>query len=42
MPNLYGSIISNIGAALIGSPGLVPGANIGREYAIFEPVCNMF
>ena len=39
MPNLYGSIVSNVGAALIGGPGLVPGANIGREYAMFEPVC---
>lgn len=37
MPNLYGSIVSNIGAALVGGPGIVPGANIGREYALFEP-----
>lgn len=35
-PNLYGSILGNIGAALIGGPGLVPGANFGREYAVFE------
>ncbi|KAI8869443.1 mitochondrial NAD+-specific isocitrate dehydrogenase subunit 1 [Ramicandelaber brevisporus] len=40
MPNLYGSIVSNIGAALVGSPGIVPGANIGSEYAIFEPGCR--
>lgn len=40
MPNLYGSIASNIGAALIGSPALVPGANIGSEYAVFEPGCR--
>lgn len=26
------------GAGLIGSPGLIPGCNIGREYAMFEPV----
>ena len=26
----YGSIISNIGAALVGGPGVVPGASIGR------------
>ncbi|ODV65015.1 hypothetical protein HYPBUDRAFT_163764 [Hyphopichia burtonii NRRL Y-1933] len=39
-PNLYGSILSNIGAALIGGPGLVPGANFGREYAVFEPGCR--
>lgn len=36
----YGSIISNIGAALVGGPGLVPGANIGREFALFEPGCR--
>ncbi|GAA6052487.1 hypothetical protein JCM3770_001136 [Rhodotorula araucariae] len=40
MPNLYGSIVSNIGAALVGGPGIVPGANIGREYALFEPGCR--
>ena len=40
MPNLYGSIISNIGAALVGGPGIVPGANIGRDYALFEPGCR--
>lgn len=39
-PNLYGTILSNIGAALIGGPGLVPGANFGREYALFEPGCR--
>lgn len=36
-PNLYGAILSNIGTALVGGPGLVPGANYGREYAVFEP-----
>jgi isocitrate dehydrogenase (NAD+) len=40
MPNLYGSIVSNIGAALVGGPGIVPGANIGREFALFEPGCR--
>ena len=39
MPNLYGSIVSNIGASLIGGPGVIPGANIGSDYAVFEPVC---
>lgn len=29
MPNLYGAIISNIGAALVGGPGIVPGCNVG-------------
>jgi isocitrate dehydrogenase (NAD+) len=38
--NLYGNILSNIGAALIGGPGIVPGANIGRQYAVFEPGCR--
>ncbi|ORZ01755.1 isocitrate dehydrogenase, NAD-dependent [Syncephalastrum racemosum] len=40
MPNLYGSITSNIGAGLVGGPGLIPGCNIGREYAMFEPGCR--
>ncbi|ODQ81660.1 hypothetical protein BABINDRAFT_159922 [Babjeviella inositovora NRRL Y-12698] len=39
-PNMYGAILSNIGAALVGGPGLVPGANFGREYAVFEPGCR--
>ncbi|CAN6674882.1 isocitrate dehydrogenase [NAD] subunit 1, mitochondrial [Trichomonascus vanleenenianus] len=39
-PNLYGTILSNIGAALVGGPGVVPGASIGREYAVFEPGCR--
>lgn len=38
--NLYGNILSNIGAALVGGPGVVPGANIGRDYAVFEPGCR--
>lgn len=40
MPNLYGSIVSNIGAGLVGGPGIVPGASIGREFALFEPGCR--
>ncbi|PWN95783.1 putative IDH1-isocitrate dehydrogenase [NAD] subunit 1, mitochondrial [Tilletiopsis washingtonensis] len=40
MPNLYGNIVSNIGAALVGGPGTVPGCNIGREYALYEPGCR--
>ncbi|KAF9247292.1 hypothetical protein BU15DRAFT_70114 [Melanogaster broomeanus] len=40
MPNLYGAIISNIGAALVGGPGIVPGCNVGSEYALFEPGCR--
>lgn len=38
MPNLYGSILSNVGAGLVGGPGIIGGANFGREYAVFEPV----
>jgi len=38
--NLYGNILSNVGAALVGGPGVVSGANIGRDYAVFEPGCR--
>lgn len=38
MPNLYGDIISDLCAGLIGGLGVAPGANIGSEVAIFEPV----
>jgi isocitrate dehydrogenase (NAD+) len=37
MPNLYGDILSDMAAGLIGGLGLVPGANIGEEGAVFEP-----
>lgn len=37
LPNLYGDIISDLGAGLIGGLGLAPGANIGEGAAIFEP-----
>ncbi|MDI6892817.1 MAG: isocitrate/isopropylmalate dehydrogenase family protein [Actinomycetota bacterium] len=37
-PNLYGDIISDLCAGLVGGLGIVPGANIGDEYAVFEPV----
>jgi len=40
MPNLYGASVSNIGAALVGGPGVVPGCNVGRDYALFEPGCR--
>ncbi|KAJ5195143.1 uncharacterized protein N7498_008581 [Penicillium cinerascens] len=40
MPNLYGGILSNVGAALVGGPGLVPGCNMGRDVAVFEPGCR--
>ncbi len=38
MPNLYGDILSDLCAGLVGGLGLVPGANIGERGAIFEPV----
>lgn len=38
MPNLYGNILSNIAAGLVGGAGLVPGMNIGDCYAVFETV----
>ncbi len=38
LPNLYGDIISDLSAGLVGGLGLVPGANLGWEYAVFEPV----
>jgi isocitrate dehydrogenase (NAD+) len=38
LPNLYGDIVSDLSAGLVGGPGLAPGANLGWEYAVFEPV----
>jgi isocitrate dehydrogenase (NAD+) len=38
LPNLYGDILSDLSAGLVGGLGLIPGANIGWEYAVFEPV----
>jgi len=37
-PNLYGDIISDLTAGLVGGLGLAPGANIGEEAAVFEAV----
>lgn len=37
LPNLYGDIVSDVAAGLIGGLGMAPGANIGAEYAVFEP-----
>ncbi len=36
-PNLYGDILSDLCAGLVGGLGVAPGANIGDEYAVFEP-----
>lgn len=38
LPNLYGDIISDLAAGLVGGLGIVPGANIGDHDAIFEAV----
>ncbi len=38
LPNLYGDIISDLCAGLIGGLGIAPGANIGKEMAVFEAV----
>jgi len=38
LPNLYGDIVSDLCAGLIGGLGVAQGANIGNEYAVFEPV----
>ncbi|MDD4518202.1 MAG: isocitrate/isopropylmalate dehydrogenase family protein [Limnochordia bacterium] len=36
LPNLYGDIISDLCAGLVGGLGMAPGANIGKEMAVFE------
>jgi isocitrate dehydrogenase (NAD+) len=38
LPNLYGDIVSDLAAGLIGGLGMAPGANIGSDCAVFEPV----
>ena len=38
MPNLYGDIVSDLTAGLIGGLGVAQGANIGENCAVFEPV----
>jgi isocitrate dehydrogenase (NAD+) len=38
LPNLYGDIVSDLCAGLVGGLGVVPGANIGLECAVFEAV----
>jgi isocitrate dehydrogenase (NAD+) len=38
MENLYGDVLSDLCAGLVGGLGLVPGANIGQRYAVFEAV----
>ncbi|AAK78948.1 isocitrate dehydrogenase (NAD+) [Clostridium acetobutylicum] len=38
MPNLYGDILSDMAAGLVGGLGVAPGANIGKEISIFESI----
>ncbi len=38
MPNLYGDILSDLAAGLVGGLGIVPGANLGETHAVFEVV----
>lgn len=38
MPNLYGDILSDLCAGLVGGLGVAPGANLGERAAVFEPV----
>jgi isocitrate dehydrogenase (NAD+) len=38
LPNLYGDIVSDLCAGLVGGLGVVPGANMGRDCAVFEAV----
>ncbi len=38
LPNLYGDIISDLCAGLVGGLGVAPGANLGNDIAVFEPI----
>jgi isocitrate dehydrogenase (NAD+) len=38
LPNLYGDIVSDLTAGLVGGLGIVPGANLGESTAVFEAV----
>jgi isocitrate dehydrogenase (NAD+) len=38
LPNLYGDILSDVGAGIIGGLGVAPGANYGDDLVVFEPV----
>jgi len=38
LPNLYGDIVSDLAAGLVGGLGIVPGANLGDDCAVFEAV----
>jgi isocitrate dehydrogenase (NAD+) len=38
MPNLYGDIVSDVAAGMVGGLGVAPGGNIGKDAAVFEPI----
>ncbi|HWV24849.1 MAG TPA: isocitrate/isopropylmalate family dehydrogenase, partial [Thermomicrobiales bacterium] len=38
MPNLYGDIVSDVVAGMVGGLGVAPGGNIGKDAAVFEPI----
>ena len=38
LPNLYGDIVSDLVAGMVGGLGVAPGGNIGKEAAVFEPI----
>jgi len=37
LPNLYGTVVSNVACGLVGGPGLISGRNYGDYFAVFEP-----
>ena len=41
MPNLYGNIVDNLGAGLVGGAGVVPGESHGYDIVAFEPVLKL-
>ena len=42
MPNLYGNIVDNLAAGLVGGAGVVPGESFSAEVAVFEPVSLVY
>ena len=42
MPNLYGNIIDNLAAGLVGGAGVVPGESYSDNVAVFEQVSTTF
>jgi isocitrate dehydrogenase (NAD+) len=40
LPNLYGNIVSNLSAGLVGGAGIVNGESYSEDVAVFEPVCD--